>query len=87
MFFLFFLKGGGGLLPHSAVRCILEDKIVILLLNPLFSYDNHQVVGIDFLTLIGSTVRCDIVLMYLSLASEETWVETTHAWLFVVKSG
>ena len=36
---------------------------------------------------IGATVSHDILFIYSSLDSEDTWMEAPHAWMFVVKSG
>ena len=36
-------------------------------------------------TLIGETVRRDILLIYSSLDPEDTWIHSSHAWVSVVK--
>ena len=38
-------------------------------------------------TSMGSTVRRDISFIYSYLAPEDTWAETAHAWVFMVKLG
>ena len=38
-------------------------------------------------TSICETLRRDILLISSSLATEGTWTEASHAWVFVVKSG
>ena len=38
-------------------------------------------------TSIGATVGCAIKLIYLALSTEDTWTDSTHAWVFVVNLG
>ena len=49
-----------------------DSKIIF---NPLFYYYNNQIFVLVYYTLMGAKFCSDVILVYLALFPEETWME------------
>ena len=64
---------------------------IIMFLNDCYvSFYWRTTIGSSVLVtcnFVATTVWCDILFIYLALDPEDIWMDSAHAWVFVVKLG